>query len=151
MEPRNLHDLLALLPRQSRLGSMVRARLTASASVLPSAMGLLTRVLVVEVPRREVPLADDEIFFACEDGFIEHRLLKLSYVDGRGAESERTVEPHGLQLGKTGWSLLTRDRTRDALRTFRIDRIRRVAVEETRFSPIDPRALAERTREETSE
>lgn len=70
---------------------------------------------------------------ACRDA-LETR---FSYEDARGAASRRTVEP--LRLVHTGrlWYLAARDVDRDDFRTFRVDRIRAIAVADDarRFVP----------------
>jgi predicted DNA-binding transcriptional regulator YafY len=60
--------------------------------------------------------------------------------------SVRTVEPHWLERDLPHWYLHTWDRTRDAQRTFRLDRMRRATVIGERFEPrpgLEPRKLAD--------
>src|SRR5438128_2620259 len=102
--------LLALLPEESRLADVVRAQVPSSesgrpgAAVHPAARALLTRVLVAQAPLH-LPTIRSGLFSTCEEAFIEHRVLRLAYVDGQGRTTERWVEPHGLLLRRSGWSL----------------------------------------------
>ncbi|UKD56361.1 YafY family transcriptional regulator [Amycolatopsis sp. FU40] len=56
------------------------------------------------------------------------RVLRLSYVDAKGQETERDVEPLGLLWGPAGWYVLGWCRLRDAVRGFLLDRIRALAL-----------------------
>jgi predicted DNA-binding transcriptional regulator YafY len=74
----------------------------------------------------------------------ESRLLKLDYYKENEDEfSERRVEPYALINGREGWYLFSYDRSRDATRHFRLDRIRRATILEETFEPrneVDPTA-----------
>ena len=56
---------------------------------------------------------------ACRDG----ERLRVGYRDGRGRETERTIDPHRLVQTPRRWYLVARDRDRDDWRTFRVDRL----------------------------
>ncbi len=55
--------------------------------------------------------------------FVRHQRLAIAYraVDGRS--SQRRIEPHALLLAWPFWYVLAWDMDRDAVRTFRLDRI----------------------------
>jgi len=67
--------------------------------------------------------------------FLEQRLMGFSYRDVRGVESRRLVEPHLLLLSYPVWYLIGWDRGREAVRSFRADRIEKADVREEGFRP----------------
>ena len=56
---------------------------------------------------------------ACRDG----ERLRVRYRDGRGRETERTLDPYRLVQTPRRWYLVAHDRDRRAWRTFRVDRL----------------------------
>lgn len=60
--------------------------------------------------------------------------VRLRYVDRGDAQTERTVEPHGLVHSGARWYLAAYDLDRDDWRTFRVDRVTRVATTGQRFA-----------------
>jgi len=82
-----------------------------------------TRLLASRV-RRIVPAEAGEVPEAVTQALVAARVLRLSYVDGKGAESERLVEPLGFLAGTRNWYLIAWCRMREAVRGFRLDRIR---------------------------
>jgi predicted DNA-binding transcriptional regulator YafY len=145
-EPIAVDLLLAALPPSSKIGAIVRTRVgTLPTSIHPATMRLLSRVLVIGAPppgAGHMSARTETMFVACESAFLEHRLLLLAYVDARGRATERLVEPHGLALRTTGWSVLAIDRPSGEPRAFRLDRMRLARVQSERFSPLDPRTFA---------
>lgn len=65
---------------------------------------------------------------AVEDALARHRVLAIRYVDGRGEASERRVEPVVLARMSGRWYLAAWCRTRQGVRWFRLDRVRRADV-----------------------
>lgn len=65
--------------------------------------------------------------------FATQRVLGLRYRDGQARISERNVEPQYLLLAWPAWYLLAWDRSREAIRTLRLDRIQQVQVQPERF------------------
>ncbi len=61
------------------------------------------------------------------EAFVETRVIRFAY-RGTGPETQRRVEPQMLMLNYPVWYLLAWDADRDAVRTFRCDRMRAVAV-----------------------
>jgi predicted DNA-binding transcriptional regulator YafY len=72
------------------------------------------------------------------------RRVRISYRSFAGAETERELSPYGLVVHAGRWYLAAHDHSRDALRTFRVDRVRRAAIGEATAtaSPEDFEALA---------
>ena len=71
----------------------------------------------------------------------ERRKVRFAYVDGGGAESERTVWPLGLFFWGRAWSLAGFCELRRGFRNFRADRVRSLKVEEERFERLEGRRL----------
>jgi predicted DNA-binding transcriptional regulator YafY len=69
-----------------------------------------------------------ELLSVFEDAFSAGHGLAFQYVDRTGAETRRTVEPHGLLVQPPIWYVLSRDVDSGALRTFRMDRISRPRI-----------------------
>jgi proteasome accessory factor BC len=60
-----------------------------------------------------------------EGAISKQRTLKFTYwAIGRDEEAERTVDPYALLLDRGRWYVIGRDHDRDAIRTFRVSRIR---------------------------
>ena len=74
-----------------------------------------------------------------KSAFFEMRLLRIAYADEAGQETVREVEPQFLYLNLPVWYLLAWDRLRDAVRFFRIDRLRSVETLDTTCRLRDPR------------
>ncbi|MFY9469973.1 MAG: WYL domain-containing protein [Solirubrobacterales bacterium] len=62
---------------------------------------------------------------------IEH------YKEDQDTFTKRTIEPYSLMNGREGWYVHTWDRSREAPRDFRLDRIKSVAVLTEEFAPRD--------------
>ncbi len=69
-----------------------------------------------------------ELLAAVERCLAEELCLAFDYVDRRGQATSRLAEPHGLLVESPAWYLLCRDLDRQAVRMFRLDRIRRAVV-----------------------
>jgi predicted DNA-binding transcriptional regulator YafY len=78
---------------------------------------------------------------------VEHRLVELDYYKENEDEfSHRVVEPYALVNGREGWYVASFDPAREALRHFRLDRIRDARITDERFEPrpeVDPAAEVE--------
>lgn len=59
------------------------------------------------------------------------RRVRVSYKSFEGERTRRELSPYGLVVHAGRWYLAAHDQTRDALRTFRVDRIERAAIVET--------------------
>ncbi|MCI0429290.1 MAG: WYL domain-containing protein [Rhodospirillales bacterium] len=73
------------------------------------------------------------------DAFFNMRCIAIEYVDQKGAITSRVVEPQFLYLSVPVWYLLVWDRLRNAVRYFRIDRIKSVTLLEEGFRLADPK------------
>jgi proteasome accessory factor C len=75
------------------------------------------------------------------------RLLRLEYYKANEDEfSERTVEPYALINGREGWYVASYDPAKEAVRHFRLDRVKQATVTATPFEPrpeVDPAADVE--------
>ena len=68
-------------------------------------------------------------------------MLDLTYVDGQGAFTERVVEPYALINGREGWYVTAFDPAKDAMRHFRLDRIKAAEITDRVYEPrpeLDP-------------
>ena len=73
------------------------------------------------------PVAGDTVLLLAEA--IRRRLrVRAGYRSFAGEQTQRELSPHGLVVHSGRWYLAAHDHTRDGMRTFRIDRMRRIAV-----------------------
>lgn len=66
--------------------------------------------------------------------FVTRHCLDISYRSIEGRLTRRRIEPHYLLLHSPVWYVLAFDHLRQAIRTFRCDRIEKATVQDTRFS-----------------
>jgi proteasome accessory factor BC len=79
---------------------------------------------------------DSEIAQVVSRAINEHRLVELEYYKENEDEfTPRTVEPYQLLNGQEGWYLHAFDPSRDAPRSFRLDRIRTATIMDEEFEP----------------
>jgi predicted DNA-binding transcriptional regulator YafY len=75
---------------------------------------------------------------------VRHLMVELEYYKENEDElSLRRVEPYALTNGREGWYVASFDPERDAMRHFRLDRIKRATVTDEKFEPrpeVDPAA-----------
>jgi proteasome accessory factor C len=87
---------------------------------------------------------DSRIARVVSEAITERRLLRLDYYKPNEDEfSARVVEPYALVNGREGWYVACFDPEKDAVRHFRLDRIRDAEVTATAFAPrpeVDPAA-----------
>jgi proteasome accessory factor B len=104
-------------------------KITASMTGPPSvaARELAERIVALPSP------TDSTVRAAVEQALTTNSVLRLSYIDAAGRESDRVVEPAGLLTADGRWYLIAWCRTRQAGRGFRLDRI-------TAAAPADERA-----------
>ncbi len=76
----------------------------------------------------ELGTTPPELLAVLEQSFSRELVLSFDYVDRHGTATRRVVEPHGLLVESPAWYLLCRDLDKQAVRIFRIDRIRRARV-----------------------
>ncbi|HWD03153.1 MAG TPA: YafY family protein [Amycolatopsis sp.] len=84
------------------------------------------------------PVVDAEVVTAIAAACRDHERLRFSYADHAGEVTDRDVEP--LRLVHTGrrWYLVAYDLTREAWRTFRVDRLNGTPRPGFRFTPREP-------------
>ena len=58
------------------------------------------------------------------DAVVGRQAIRFGYQSGSGEQRERTVDPYGVVLRRGTWYVVGRDHDRDALRAFRLDRVR---------------------------
>jgi proteasome accessory factor C len=79
---------------------------------------------------------DPSIARVVNEAIARRRLLALEYYKANEDEfSQRTVEPYALINGREGWYVASFDLGKDALRHFRLDRIKHAEVLERGFEP----------------
>ncbi|MGP9022846.1 helix-turn-helix transcriptional regulator [Streptomyces sp. BR1] len=93
----------------------IAASMTGPASA--AAQELAARIVTLPSP------SDSTVRTTVEQALTTHTVLRLSYVDAAGHESDRLVEPAGLLTADGRWYLIAWCRTRQAGRGFRLDRI----------------------------
>lgn len=62
------------------------------------------------------------------DAVVGRQAIQFRYRTAAGEERERTVDPYGVVLRRGTWYVVGRDHDRDALRAFRLDRVRSQVV-----------------------
>ena len=122
-----------------RLGADVEDALAKIHRVLPGALrrrveALEATLAFSEAPPRAAPVRGDAALRLAE-AIRRRRRLRAGYRTFSGEKSERELSPHGLVLHSGRWYLAAFDHGRDDLRTFRVDRMSRVAIEEEPAAP----------------
>jgi len=117
----------------------VRTGLHTAAPAVASAQAKIDRVLPAELRERTRAVADTlgfstsaraavgapaaEVLLALGQATRDHRRVRLRYTSWAGEASERELDPFGLVFHAGRWYVTGHDRLRDAVRTFRLDRI----------------------------
>jgi predicted DNA-binding transcriptional regulator YafY len=87
---------------------------------------------------------DSEVAGSISKAIVERRLIELEYYKENEDEfSLRRVEPYALTNGREGWYVASFDPEREAMRHFRLDRIKRATLTKESFEPrpeVDPAA-----------
>lgn len=81
------------------------------------------------------PLSDDgsRSLTVLQRAVADRTAVRCRYYSiGRDQEEDRTIEPYGLFFTWSRWYCVARDRDRDALRVFRVDRMREAVAGKTR-------------------
>ncbi|WP_394248548.1 helix-turn-helix transcriptional regulator [Vibrio profundi] len=71
---------------------------------------------------------DSELLHVFEKAFLQRLHLKFEYVDAKGEQSHRAVEPQAMLILPPLWYLVAWDPMRDDFRHFRMDRIKHPEV-----------------------
>ncbi|MGW5643924.1 helix-turn-helix transcriptional regulator [Saccharopolyspora sp. NPDC003752] len=107
----------------------IAASMTGPASA--AAQDLAARIVALPSP------GDSAVRVAVEQALTANAVLRLSYIDAAGRESDRVVEPAGLLTANGHWYLIAWCRTRRAGRGFRLDRITAAAPTGEQAQPHD--------------
>jgi len=87
---------------------------------------------------------DSQVAATVSRAIADQRLLAIEYFkENEGEFSTRTVEPYALINGREGWYVASFDPAKQAVRHFRLDRIKAATVTKERFEPrpeVDPAA-----------
>jgi len=83
----------------------------------------------------EEPSEEERNVRALTEAIEAQRLVEIEYLAVGEEPTTRTVEPHALERELPHWYLHSWDRSRDAQRSFRLDRMRRVTLLDERFEP----------------
>jgi predicted DNA-binding transcriptional regulator YafY len=94
-------------------------------------------------PRGTGPAAPAAAIVALAEAVERRRQVQLRYRAWRGEVSQRTLDPYGLVHHRGRWYLTGYDHSRHGMRTFRVDRIDDVVIDEETFArPADFDAVA---------
>jgi predicted DNA-binding transcriptional regulator YafY len=100
---------------------------------------------LAQTPKPRTGDAEADLVATLTEGIRERRLVEIEYQkEGEQMWSQRIVEPYSLERELPNWRVHTWDRTRDAERSFRLDRMRSAKVTDETFDPrpaFEPRGL----------
>jgi proteasome accessory factor C len=81
-------------------------------------------------------VGDADVARIANEAIAKRRLLELHYYkENEDQFTKRTVEPYRLQNGEEGWYIACYDLGREAIRHFKLDRIKEVEIGEETFEP----------------
>jgi proteasome accessory factor BC len=93
--------------------------------------------------------AEEELLRTLNEGISGHRLVEIEYQkEGDDVPTTRLVEPYTIERELPFWYVHAYDRTRDAQRSFRLDRMRSASPTDEEFEP-RPEFRPERLRDAT--
>ncbi|HWT93251.1 MAG TPA: WYL domain-containing protein [Solirubrobacteraceae bacterium] len=119
---------------------------------LTSAREKVVAALGGEDPREQLHIAgatadDSGIARTISEAIADRRLLRIEYYKATADEfSTRVVEPYALMNGREGWYVAAFDPAKDALRSFRLDRVKTAEITDETFTPrpqVDPAAMVD--------
>ncbi len=116
-------------------------------SVLPSAQRAAAESLLVMVPASGLEPGTQRVLQQLREAAQAKRLAHMTYRDVAQAHTERTVRPLGVFYWGKVWTLAAWCESREAFRSFRIDRIDTLNVLERHFSDEPGRSLADLLRQ----
>ena len=100
---------------------------------------------LTQTPRPSTGDAEADLVATLTEGIRERRLVEIEYQkEGEQTWSQRIVEPYSLERELPNWRVHTWDRSRDAERSFRLDRMRSAKLTPDTFEPrpaFEPRGL----------
>ncbi len=77
---------------------------------------------------------DSEAMSPINEAFLMNKCIQIEYSDQNDNLSNRTIEPHYLFLSYPVWYIMAWDHLRNAVRTFRLDRIKHAHTLEKSFA-----------------
>ena len=95
---------------------------------LRARVGALAAAVAFAGPSRGAPPPAASTALALAEAIRRRRRVRISYESFAGEESRRELSPYGLVVHAGAWYLAAHDHDRDALRTFRVDRVRTAAL-----------------------
>jgi len=128
-------------PVGSALGKLIRA-LPESVAAQAEAV----RRATAPAPDRSAARPDPETASTLVRACTEHRRVRIGYRSEAGSEWSPEVDPWAVVVRHGRWYLLCRSVAKDAVRAYRIDRVRMVEVLDDTFAPpadLDPVSLLE--------
>jgi proteasome accessory factor C len=89
---------------------------------------------LAQTPEPHVEPAEEQLVRTLTDGIRQRRLVELDYLkEAEEAPTTHLVEPYAIERRLPYWYVHTWDRTRDAERSFRLDRMRSARLSKQRF------------------
>ena len=125
------------------LAAQAEGALSKILSVLPTAARAAAESLAVLAPPVGIDAATRSRLQALREAVEARRKVSVEYVDAKGAASERTLRPLGCVHWGAVWTLAAWCETRHEFRSFRMDRIRRLAVLDEHFPDEPGKTLAD--------
>jgi proteasome accessory factor C len=91
---------------------------------------------LAQTPEPHVERAEEDLISTLARGMREHRLVEIEYQKEMESQtSTRLVEPYSLERQLPNWYVHTWDRSSDAERSFRLDRMRSAKLSREKFDP----------------
>jgi proteasome accessory factor C len=91
---------------------------------------------LAQTPNPQIAEAEADLVATLTAGIRERRLVEIEYQkEGEQTWSKRLVEPYSLERELPNWRVHTWDRSRDAERSFRLDRMRSAQLTKDLFEP----------------
>ena len=89
-----------------------------------------------QTPEPHGARAEERLVATLSDGIRQQRVVEIEYQkEGEETLSTRLVEPYVIERELPWWYVHTWDRTRDAQRSFRLDRMRSARIQRETFEP----------------
>jgi proteasome accessory factor BC len=91
---------------------------------------------LAQTPNPQIAEAEADLVATLTEGIRERLLVEIEYQkEGEQTWSRRVVEPYSLERELPNWRVHTWDRSRDAERSFRLDRMRSAQLTKELFEP----------------
>jgi proteasome accessory factor BC len=91
---------------------------------------------LAQTPQPHVGSEEEQLVATFSEAIRDRRLVEIEYQkEGEQTSSKRVVEPYSLERSLPNWYVHTWDRTRDAEKSFRLDRMRTASLSGETFEP----------------